>query len=267
MLTPLPPSPTSSPPPESSGGSAKRQKENGTGFHITLPSGPLTPEDRGDFFSPPRPLDLDFTTTIEDDDEDENVSKHHGGSTTYPAIPREDETPHKDTAEAAGAPRTRSHTNTNTPRSSESSRKARDGAFPRISRPVELMRDTYDYVVIGTGYGGAVAAPRLARSLGKDGRASVCVLERGRERWPGEYPARAADALGDLHVSGEFAPGGKAGVPVDGGDPMGMYHLVFGRGMNAVVGNGEFWSLGFPVLVLRVFGWLLTFWEVSAGRA
>ena len=39
------------------------------------------------------------------------------------------------------------------------------------------MRDQYDVVVIGSGFGGAVTAARLARS----GR-SVCLLERGR-RW------------------------------------------------------------------------------------
>src|SRR5687768_8283466 len=56
-----------------------------------------------------------------------------------------------------------------------------DRKFPRISLPIQLMRSSYDAVVIGTGYGGSVAASRMAR-----GRQSVCVLERGLERWPGE---------------------------------------------------------------------------------
>jgi NADPH-dependent 2,4-dienoyl-CoA reductase/sulfur reductase-like enzyme len=50
--------------------------------------------------------------------------------------------------------------------------------FPRLSKPVELLRPTYDVVVIGSGYGGGVAASRLAR-----GGQSVCLLERGKERW------------------------------------------------------------------------------------
>lgn len=50
--------------------------------------------------------------------------------------------------------------------------------FPRISRPVELMRPSYDVVVIGSGYGGGVAASRMAR-----GGQSVCLLELGREKW------------------------------------------------------------------------------------
>jgi len=50
--------------------------------------------------------------------------------------------------------------------------------FPRISKPLELLRPSYDVVVIGSGYGGGVAASRMAR-----GDMSVCVLERGKERW------------------------------------------------------------------------------------
>lgn len=56
----------------------------------------------------------------------------------------------------------------------------RDGVskFPRISLPVPLMRPEYDVVVVGSGYGGGVAASRMARA-GK----SVAVLELGHEKW------------------------------------------------------------------------------------
>lgn len=50
--------------------------------------------------------------------------------------------------------------------------------FPRISRPVPMMRAEYDVVVVGSGYGGGVAASRMARG-GKE----VCVLELGKEKW------------------------------------------------------------------------------------
>ena len=50
--------------------------------------------------------------------------------------------------------------------------------FPRLSIPVELMKHQYDVIVIGTGYGGGVAASRMAR-----GGQSVCLLELGKEKW------------------------------------------------------------------------------------
>ena len=50
--------------------------------------------------------------------------------------------------------------------------------FPRLSIPVELMKHQYDVVVIGSGYGGGVAASRMAR-----GGQSVCLLELGKEKW------------------------------------------------------------------------------------
>ncbi|RDW87272.1 FAD protein [Coleophoma crateriformis] len=104
--------------------------------------------------------------------------------------------------------------------------------FPRISKPVELMRNAYDVVVIGSGYGGGVAASRMARA-----DQSVCLLERGKEKWPGEYPSGFIDAMQELHVSGNFSPGFLSGQ-VEGGDPTGMYHLMMGKGQNAFVGNG-----------------------------
>jgi cholesterol oxidase len=57
------------------------------------------------------------------------------------------------------------------------------------------MRAHYDVVVVGSGYGGSIAASRLARA----GR-SVCLLERGRELQPGEYPDNAAEALREFQV-------------------------------------------------------------------
>ena len=68
----------------------------------------------------------------------------------------------------------------------------------RLSSPVEALRPHYQVVVVGSGYGGAVAAARLVRP----GR-SVCVLERGRELRPGDYPASLAAALRNIQIDGE----------------------------------------------------------------
>jgi cholesterol oxidase len=53
----------------------------------------------------------------------------------------------------------------------------------QLSDSIDSLRDYYEVVVIGSGYGGSITANRLARA-GK----SVCILERGREIQPGEYP-------------------------------------------------------------------------------
>ncbi|VAW32644.1 Glucose-methanol-choline (GMC) oxidoreductase:NAD binding site [hydrothermal vent metagenome] len=53
----------------------------------------------------------------------------------------------------------------------------------RLSSPTSEMKEKVAVVVIGSGYGGSIAASRLARA-GQE----VCLLERGRELWPGEYP-------------------------------------------------------------------------------
>ncbi|KAJ9142677.1 Cholesterol oxidase [Pleurostoma richardsiae] len=128
----------------------------------------------------------------------------------------------------AGGPRSRAHAKIRT--YTDDSRRRQ---FPRISKPVELLRSSYDCIVIGSGYGGGVAASRMARA-----GESVCVLERGKERWPGEYPNGPKEAFDQLHYSGNFAPGFLDGSLVEGGDPTGMYHLIFGKGQNAVVCNG-----------------------------
>lgn len=57
--------------------------------------------------------------------------------------------------------------------------------WTRLSTPITDLRSSYEVVVIGSGYGGAITASRLARA-GRD----VCLLERGAETVPGDYPDR-----------------------------------------------------------------------------
>jgi choline dehydrogenase-like flavoprotein len=49
--------------------------------------------------------------------------------------------------------------------------------YPTLSLPFDLMKEEYDVVIVGSGYGAGVAASRMARA-GK----SVAVLELGWER-------------------------------------------------------------------------------------
>lgn len=63
----------------------------------------------------------------------------------------------------------------------------------RISSNINEIKDSYDVVVIGSGYGGGITASRLSRAGKK-----VCLLERGREILPGEYPDTPLEGLREM---------------------------------------------------------------------
>ena len=75
----------------------------------------------------------------------------------------------------------------------------------RIARSLDSAKSHYTVLVIGSGYGAGVAASRLARA-GQD----VCILERGKEMLPGEYPNKIADAQGAMQFN---VKGGRIGSP------------------------------------------------------
>ena len=70
--------------------------------------------------------------------------------------------------------------------------------FRRLSSSLAEIKSHYTVVVVGSGYGGGIAASRLSRA-----GQSVCVLERGREFLPGEFPETMPEALGEMQNSVE----------------------------------------------------------------
>ena len=69
----------------------------------------------------------------------------------------------------------------------------------------------WDVVIVGTGYGGSAAAAALAGCTVADrqgGRRPIrlCILERGQELRPGDFPSRMADLPGHLRI-GQQATG------------------------------------------------------------
>jgi choline dehydrogenase-like flavoprotein len=57
----------------------------------------------------------------------------------------------------------------------------------------------FDVVIVGSGYGGAIAAAELSGCTDENGKPlRVCVLERGREYLSGAFPTRQADLAGHV---------------------------------------------------------------------
>lgn len=86
------------------------------------------------------------------------------------------------------------------------------------------MQAEYDVVVVGSGYGGAVAASRLARA----GR-RVCLLERGREWLPGDFPNTLDVAAPEVQVQ-------SGGTRVGRQDA--LYEFVIGEDIDVFKGCG-----------------------------
>lgn len=87
--------------------------------------------------------------------------------------------------------------------------------------------------IVGSGYGGAVAAARLAgaREAADAGDSKVWVLERGREFLPGSFPERFADLPGEVRFSAGERPPTR-------GMAEGLYDLRVGEDVSALLGNG-----------------------------
>lgn len=84
---------------------------------------------------------------------------------------------------------------------------------------------TYDAIVIGSGYGGAISAQMLTEAGQK-----VLLLERGREILPGEYPRDLQSAARETQIT--TAKGGRLT------DTNGMLDLRIAADMSVVIGCG-----------------------------
>ncbi len=93
-----------------------------------------------------------------------------------------------------------------------------------LSRPADQIQDHYSAVVVGSGYGGAIAAARIARA-GRD----VCILERGKELHPGEYPNTALSAVREIQVHTPKA---------DHGPAAGLFDFNVGPDVTVLTGCG-----------------------------
>jgi cholesterol oxidase len=91
-----------------------------------------------------------------------------------------------------------------------------------LATPWNQRKSAYDFVVIGSGYGGAISAARLATAK-LSPKPSVCVLERGKE-WP-------------LTTFPETAPEVLAATRSDV-NPLGLYELLNYPDISVIKGSG-----------------------------
>jgi len=94
----------------------------------------------------------------------------------------------------------------------------------RLAKPVEQLRERYDVIIVGSGYGGGVSASRLARAGKK-----VAVLERGREFVTGEFPSRFPELRSELRITSRS---------MTSGSPTALYDLRIGEDIHVLVGCG-----------------------------
>jgi cholesterol oxidase len=91
-----------------------------------------------------------------------------------------------------------------------------------LQTPWKQRKSQYDIVVIGSGYGGAITAARLA-TAGLNPPRSICILERGKEWQPGDYPEQPGDVL--LNVRSDL-------------NPLGLYELLNYSDISVIKGSG-----------------------------
>ncbi|WP_163713818.1 GMC family oxidoreductase N-terminal domain-containing protein [Mangrovibacterium lignilyticum] len=94
----------------------------------------------------------------------------------------------------------------------------------KLSRPLTQLKPEYDVVVIGSGYGGSIAASRMARA-----GYSVCLLEKGKEFLPGEFPSSLLEARKEIQVK-------KDNLQI--GAENGLYEFVAGKEISVFKGCG-----------------------------
>lgn len=101
--------------------------------------------------------------------------------------------------------------------------------MPLLSSSIGEIKPHYDVVVVGSGYGGGIAASRLSRA-----KKRVCVLERGKELLAGDFPDTYAKFARETQVS---FPADVPG-PDHYGPRTALYDFQVNEKMNVVVGCG-----------------------------
>lgn len=91
-----------------------------------------------------------------------------------------------------------------------------------LSKDWGARRARYDFIVVGSGYGGAITAARLAHAP-VDPKPTLCLLERGREWEVGRFPDRLEEVVAAQR---------------NAANPLGLYELLTYRDISVIQGSG-----------------------------
>lgn len=108
--------------------------------------------------------------------------------------------------------------------------------MPGLSTPIGELRSEYGVVVVGSGYGGAIAAYRMAEHAAAHPQPqtglpgfSVCLLERGIERQAGDFPSSFAGAVTQIQADTKVGRFGRR---------TGLFDFRLNRDISVLVGCG-----------------------------
>jgi cholesterol oxidase len=91
-----------------------------------------------------------------------------------------------------------------------------------LATPWQQRKSAYDFIIIGSGYGGAITAAHLA-TADLHPKPSICILERGKEWQPGDYPETTPGVVGATRGSL---------------NPLGLYELLNYNDISVIKGSG-----------------------------
>jgi len=86
-----------------------------------------------------------------------------------------------------------------------------------LGSPISELKSNWDVVVIGSGYGGAIAAARLAEHF------DLAILERGKEHKAGDFPDTSSGLLFEVKTPS---------------NPLGLVEVVIGDDVDVLQGSG-----------------------------
>ncbi|MBV1881928.1 MAG: alkaline phosphatase D family protein [Pseudomonadales bacterium] len=103
--------------------------------------------------------------------------------------------------------------------------------FEQLVTENSINNKEFDVIIIGSGYGGSIAAAELSACTENGKSLSVCVLERGNEYSPGSFPSSIADIASHVRWNRKDATASE-------GTASGLFDFRLNENVSSLLGNG-----------------------------